>query len=684
MTIEPSKVNPTLEPVTSTESLDSLDMIERHFEPAFDQLGSSRLQNILEIDLPRPKALLSHHGYDVGQGAIAGAVAVVVVVCVGFLLVLLVIGVLKMRDTPIPKRKKTKKQLHQVEVIEYLLYDMNSGFRGGIGWKDNIYNSLSASYSFGLQESHISSGYSSEYNSTSWLGSLQTPSQQINYSYSPGYTQHPVYTYQVNNDQPNCTYPSSKVTYDQDLYPYQYQQSSQVFPNLPVCSGVSFRHVSRSKKRKEGTVPKITRTFGIKPVSASIKNVSTRKTVPTVKNSDLSITNSVLPSPTPLVSNTKLKIDIIGDKNLSQNMDQNQGEFPPNHQRIVSNSGWWSGGEQGNIPYNMGYRDTYSRGRGGGWSGRRLRSNNNQNDIPFVPLPEDQPSISLTIDPDNVIGFHGFNSIFTTQHHLYYGLQFPLLIDGKIYESGDHYYQIQKVQDLCGTVSDKLIETGNSVRDDRGRRLDGKIGFRSHDDKSFSQLAKEIIRLNNIDKKVVDEWRYGKGLEATQKALLAKVSQSTHFREALRNSSAKILVHAYAGDSIYGSGCTVSQIRKWCEDMKASGATMLKIPALFPLTTESISMCPNVAQGRNVLGVILMQLRCVGIILWLTSSVISVSRELLIAGKISVLDMSSVFNALHDDITEGIDDQVNLLFFNNYVVLFLVTLYRKIYSITVF
>ncbi|VDP52266.1 unnamed protein product [Heligmosomoides polygyrus] len=39
-----------------------------------------------------------------------GAVAVVVVVCVGFLLVLLVIGVLKMRDTPLPRRRKNKRQ----------------------------------------------------------------------------------------------------------------------------------------------------------------------------------------------------------------------------------------------------------------------------------------------------------------------------------------------------------------------------------------------------------------------------------------------------------------------------------------------------------------------------------------------------------------------------------------------
>ncbi|CAJ0959785.1 unnamed protein product, partial [Mesorhabditis belari] len=113
MSIEaPKVVLPTESPELHTAP--TLDVIEKHFEPSFDQLGASRLQNILEMDLPRPKALLSHHGYDMGQGAVAGgAVAVVVVVCVGFLLVLLVIGVLKMRDTPIPKRHPRRQKKNE-------------------------------------------------------------------------------------------------------------------------------------------------------------------------------------------------------------------------------------------------------------------------------------------------------------------------------------------------------------------------------------------------------------------------------------------------------------------------------------------------------------------------------------------------------------------------------------------
>lgn len=84
--------------------------------PSYDQLGANRLQNILEMDMPRPKALLGHHGYEVGQGAVAGgAVAVVVVICVGVLLVLLVIGVLRMRDHPLTTKRRRSRRDSMLE-----------------------------------------------------------------------------------------------------------------------------------------------------------------------------------------------------------------------------------------------------------------------------------------------------------------------------------------------------------------------------------------------------------------------------------------------------------------------------------------------------------------------------------------------------------------------------------------
>lgn len=47
-------------------------MTEHEKQPEVEQLNSHRLQNILEMDLPRPKAMLNHRAYDIGQGAIAG------------------------------------------------------------------------------------------------------------------------------------------------------------------------------------------------------------------------------------------------------------------------------------------------------------------------------------------------------------------------------------------------------------------------------------------------------------------------------------------------------------------------------------------------------------------------------------------------------------------------------------
>jgi hypothetical protein len=112
-----------------TDISDKNSEFAKRFEPsAFDQLGANRLQNILEMDLPRPKALLSHRGYEMGQGALAGgAVAIVVVICVGFLLVLLVVGVLKMRDTPMPRRRRSRKapSVSVNQLTQYLFYRFN-------------------------------------------------------------------------------------------------------------------------------------------------------------------------------------------------------------------------------------------------------------------------------------------------------------------------------------------------------------------------------------------------------------------------------------------------------------------------------------------------------------------------------------------------------------------------------
>jgi hypothetical protein len=130
---------------TEAENNDPLDRMVKHFEPSFDQMGANRLQNILEMDLPRPKGNkkrnkqvsaisdtnLALHGYDTNQtSSIAGGAVVIVVAICGILLVLLVVGVVKMRDDPILQRRRSRrdsfvrvipKKIQIFKIITYML-----------------------------------------------------------------------------------------------------------------------------------------------------------------------------------------------------------------------------------------------------------------------------------------------------------------------------------------------------------------------------------------------------------------------------------------------------------------------------------------------------------------------------------------------------------------------------------
>lgn len=307
----------------------------------------------------------------------------------------------------------------------------------------------------------------------------------------------------------------------------------------------------------------------------------------------------------------------------------------PNYQGLNNKSapGWggnWTGssgyGQNGEAQFSANRGgNSGGRGRGGGRGGyknRIPRAQNSKDDIPIVPLTDKDETIELPVSIDKIVAFHGFDSVFTSRHN------YPILVDGKIYESPDHYYQIRKVADLVGEVPAKLNAT---IRNESGKHLDD---FAKTDGKPWSLIAKEAIKGANIEKDKINQWRNTKGLEAMQVALSAKVSQSAQLRAALTESGDSILAHAYAGDSIYGTGCTVPKIKTWLEALEKSGTKMFKVPAIFPLTEETVKTAPVFANGRNILGVILMQL-----------------RKQLKENKIEVMDMTTIFNALR--VTSG-------------------------------
>lgn len=65
-------INPLIQQSTESAVTEILDDDEIQVDPAFDRFGGNRFQSLLEMDLPRPRALASsHHEYET-QGVVAG------------------------------------------------------------------------------------------------------------------------------------------------------------------------------------------------------------------------------------------------------------------------------------------------------------------------------------------------------------------------------------------------------------------------------------------------------------------------------------------------------------------------------------------------------------------------------------------------------------------------------------
>ncbi|KHN80347.1 Uncharacterized protein F44E2.8, partial [Toxocara canis] len=206
----------------------------------------------------------------------------------------------------------------------------------------------------------------------------------------------------------------------------------------------------------------------------------------------------------------------------------------------------------------------------------------------FKKLPESAKFKEFTVSPDNIVCFSGFQNVFTAQH------DFPLQIDGRTYDNVNHFYQLAKTEALCGVTSLLMTE--------------GEEGSTKEKIKDYNTLARNILKINKVEKNAAEEWRKTAGLEAMQRALLAKVEQCEELRKALLDSGDKLLIHCFGGDDFYATACNHRYIQDWARSMK-SNKVVIKIPLDFPLTSETVLSVPKFGLGRNALGVIYMQLR---------------------------------------------------------------------------
>ncbi|GMT15213.1 hypothetical protein PFISCL1PPCAC_6510 [Pristionchus fissidentatus] len=240
------------------------------------------------------------------------------------------------------------------------------------------------------------------------------------------------------------------------------------------------------------------------------------------------------------------------------------------------------------------------RGARGGERGPMRRKNNRCTDLEFKSIPADAPSKSFAVKGENLVCFQGLQSVLTTQH------EFPIVIEGEVYTSVDHFYQNEKCKQLSGGKEcDGLMANIKLEEEFTG---DGSKKTKITDaNKNYGKMAREFLKENKIDRKTIEEWRRAGGVIATYTAMKAKAQQCAEMREFLHTSVNKIIVHTYWGDAIFGSGTEVQFVHKWADEM-AKTNSKLQIP-LVPLTdVDAIAMAPQIAEGRNILGLIHMQL----------------------------------------------------------------------------
>ncbi|EJD75316.1 hypothetical protein, variant 2 [Loa loa] len=168
----------------------------------------------------------------------------------------------------------------------------------------------------------------------------------------------------------------------------------------------------------------------------------------------------------------------------------------------------------------------------------------------FKKLPEAAKYKEYAVAPDNIICFSGFQNVFTAQH------DFPLEIDGRVYDNVNHFYQLAKTEALCGVTSLLMTECVE---------VDGSSKAAPKD---YNTLARNILKINKVSRSAAEEWRKGPGLEAMQRALLAKVEQCEELRKELTDSGDKLLVHCFGGDDFYASACNHNYIQDWAKSMQ--------------------------------------------------------------------------------------------------------------------
>ncbi|CAK5095695.1 unnamed protein product [Meloidogyne enterolobii] len=178
--------------------------------------------------------------------------------------------------------------------------------------------------------------------------------------------------------------------------------------------------------------------------------------------------------------------------------------------------------------------------------------------LAIVETPAELPAFEYILKSNNLVCFHGKGHFLSTLYPV------KINVDGHDYPSVEHYYQACKIFSLVGPDQAQLLR--NVL-----------------DTLKVKQKAKDILRNYRVNNQKVEHWKNTTGLLVLLHGIRFKFTQNQEMRDKLLATGDALLCQAYDRDAFYA----------------------------FPsdLDEDKVKYIPLVGKGKNVLGVLCMQIR---------------------------------------------------------------------------
>ncbi|CAL2038174.1 unnamed protein product [Caenorhabditis brenneri] len=196
-----------------------------------------------------------------------------------------------------------------------------------------------------------------------------------------------------------------------------------------------------------------------------------------------------------------------------------------------------------------------------------------------VGLPSEVAVREFPITPENVVYFNG-------SHHFLSAL-YPvtIVVDGNEYNSVEHYYQACKLYTLVNENSAAALKAA-------GTPIDVK------------KATKVILKQEKVPPAKINEWKDKDSIGVLKHVILHKFSQNEELKKNLLETGDKILIQTYIGDTYFAAGAGYRYTSNW---VTRHTNQSVKYPEV--VSAENVKYLPLIANGKNALGWILMQVR---------------------------------------------------------------------------